>query len=100
MLYKKGLSLFLLCCATISGPTGASGRLAGADANLSNSVPILRAHLFLPAPFSLARVFINAFTILPTGTGWAGYPSSNSGATGFSLGFWVTCIDVLKNSGW
>ncbi len=49
------------------------------------SVPMLTApYWFLLAPFSLARVFIDAFTVLPSGTACFGCPSLNIGAAGFS----------------
>jgi hypothetical protein len=41
---------------------------------------------------SLARVFIDALTVLPTETARLGHPNLNIEAAGFSLGFWVTCM--------
>jgi hypothetical protein len=48
--------------------------------------------LIFASPFPLVSVFIDTFTVLPTGTEWLGNPNLNIGANGFSLGFWVTGI--------
>jgi hypothetical protein len=46
------------------------------------------------APFSPARVFVNAFTVLPTGIAPLGLkvPNSNIWAAGFGFSFWVTWV--------
>jgi hypothetical protein len=43
---------------------------------MGHSVPRLIAYWFLPAPFPLARVFIDTCTVLSTGTAWLDLPSS------------------------
>jgi hypothetical protein len=64
MLYNKGLSLFLLCCATKSGPTGASWRVAGADANWSHSVPNAHGTLFFTSPIFTSQSVYRCFHYL------------------------------------
>ncbi len=62
ILYYKGLRLFLSCCSTKYGPTWATRHVAGAGANWSIVSPCSQ-HIDLPARISLARVFIDAFTL-------------------------------------
>jgi hypothetical protein len=45
------------------------------------------AYKFLPAPFPLAGVFIDTFTVFPTRTAWLGHLRTNIGAGGYSLNF-------------
>jgi hypothetical protein len=59
--------------------------VAGAGAN--PFCPHAHSILIFTSPFPVAKVLIDAFTFLPTGTAWLGRLSWNIGAAGSSFRF-------------